>query len=122
MGQSCARVVEYPGLYPTLLDLCGLPRAPWLEGKSLQPLLENPKAPWNKPAYTVSVRDWYVGRSVRNERWRYTVWDERRRGAALFDHDHDPNEMPNLLQNPKHAAVVPELSALLGNGPVAKRP
>ncbi len=121
-GQACGRVVEYIDMYPTLLELCGLPRAPWLEGKSFKPLLENPKAVWNKPAYTVAVRDWYIGRSVRNERWRYTEWDEGRRGAALFDHSQDPHEMRNLAQDPKQAAVVRELAALLRTGPVSRRP
>ncbi len=120
-GQACPRVVEYLDMYPTLLELCGLPRAPWLQGKSLKPLLDNPQAAWTKPAFTVQVRDWYIGRSVRNDRWRYTEWDEGRRGAALFDHDHDPNEMHNLSQDPKHASVVRELSALLKNGPVRAR-
>jgi arylsulfatase A-like enzyme len=121
-GQVCPRVVEYLDLYPTLLDLCGLPHAPWLEGRSLRSLLENPRAPWDKPAYTVQVRDWYVGRSVRNERWRYTEWDEGRRGAALFDHERDPQEMRNLAQDLRHVAVVREMSSLLRKGPIARRP
>jgi uncharacterized sulfatase len=108
-------------MYPTLVDLCGLPAASWLQGKSLRPLLANPRASWTKPAYTVQVRDWYVGRSVRTERWRYTEWDEGRRGAALFDHERDPNEMRNLAQDPKYATVVREMTSLLRMGPVAKR-
>lgn len=121
-GQASRRVVEFVDIYPTLLDLCGFPRAPWLEGTSLKPLLDNPGARWDKPAYTVQVRDWFVGRSVRTERWRYTEWDEGRRGAALFDHDRDPNEMRNLARNPELAPVVQELRSLLRKGPVAINP
>ncbi len=117
-GQMCPRVVQYLDMYPTLLDLCALPKAPWLQGVSLKPLLENPKAAWNRPAYTVQVRDWYLGRSVRNERFRYTEWDEGRRGASLFDHDKDPNEMRNLAQDPAHEAVVKLLRQLLHTGPI----
>lgn len=119
-GQSSPRVVQYLDLYPTLVDLCGLPSAPWLEGTSLSPLLNNPKADWRRPAYTFQTRDWYLGRSVRNERWRYTEWDEGRRGAALFDHDSDPHEMRNLAQNPAYASVVKEMAALLRKGPPLK--
>ncbi len=119
-GQVSRRVVQYLDLYPTLLDLCGLPQASWLEGTTLSPLLANPKAPWNRPAYTFQVRDWYLGRSVRNERWRYTEWDEGRRGSALFDHNTDPQEMRNLAQSTAHAAVVQEMSALLRKGPRMK--
>ena len=33
--------------------------------------------------------------------------------AELYDHDNDPNEFINLALDPKHAAVVAELRALL---------
>jgi uncharacterized sulfatase len=116
-GRASRRVVQYLDLYPTLLELCGLPAAKWTEGASLSPLLSDPDAAWNRAAYTFQVRDWYLGRSVRNERWRYTEWDDGRRGAALFDHDHDPSEMRNLAQSTAHASVVEQMRTLLGKGP-----
>ena len=112
-GQASPRVVQYLDMYPTLVDLCGLPRAPWTQGVSLAPLLENPKAAWERPAYTVQVRNWWIGRSVRTERWRYTEWDEGRRGSALFDHDADPDEMANLASDPAHADTVRSMRRLL---------
>ncbi|MBI3210576.1 MAG: sulfatase [Candidatus Solibacter usitatus] len=121
-GQTSPRVVEFLNMYPTLVDLCGLPKAPWLEGVSVAPLLRNPRSAWNRPAYTVVTRGWFLGRSVRTERWRYTEWNEGRRGSALFDHDHDPHEMRNLAQDTKHAPVVQEMTALLRKGPIARRP
>jgi arylsulfatase A-like enzyme len=119
-GRASPRTVQYLDMYPTLADLCGLPRPKHLEGASLRPLLDKPDAPWNRPAYTVQVRGWFIGRSVRTERWRYTEWDEGRRGAALYDHDNDPHEMRNLAADPKHAATVAQLRKLLREGPVAK--
>jgi uncharacterized sulfatase len=109
-------------MYPTLADLCGLPRPKHLEGTSLRPLLDNPNARWDRPAYTVQVRGWFIGRTVRTERWRYTEWDEGRRGAALYDHDADPHEMRNLATDPKHAATVAQMRKLLREGPVSKKP
>ena len=120
-GQASKRVVQYLDMYPTLADLCGLPRAPWLEGVSLKPLLENPKAEWDRPAYTVAVRNWSIGKSVRTERWRYTEWDEGKRGSALFDHDADPDEMANLAADPAHAGTVAAMRRLLREGPIARR-
>jgi uncharacterized sulfatase len=118
-GRASPRVVQYLDMYPTLVDLCGLPPASWLEGASLRPLLDNPDAPWDKPAYTVQTRNWFLGRTVRTERWRYTEWDEGRRGAALFDHQSDPYEMRNLAAAPEFKATVEELRGLLRRGPAA---
>jgi uncharacterized sulfatase len=118
----CRRTVQYLDMYPTLVDLCGLPKAGWLEGASLSPLLANPAVVWNRPAYTVQARNWFIGRSVRTERWRYTEWDEGRRGSALYDHETDPHEMRNLAADRKHASTVTELQKLLRDGPVARDP
>jgi uncharacterized sulfatase len=112
-GKVSKRVVEYLDLFPTLTDLCGLPRPPWVEGTSLRPLLEDPSARWDRVAYTVQTRNWFVGRSVRDERWRYTEWDEGRRGAALYDHDVDGSEMRNLVEDKSHAEVVGRMKRLL---------
>jgi arylsulfatase A-like enzyme len=101
-GQTCRHPVEYLSMYPTLVELCGLPKPQWLEGASLAPLLENPQAAWDRPAFTVQPRDWFIGRSIRTERWRYTEWDEGRRGSMLFDEEHDPHEMHNLAHDPAH--------------------
>jgi arylsulfatase A-like enzyme len=120
-GKASERVVEYLDIYPTLAELCGLDGPAGLEGTSLVPLLEDPQVSWDKPAYTVQTRGWYLGRSVRTERWRYTEWDEGRRGTMLFDHAGDPGELRNLADDPSLADVAAELRRLLRNGPVAGR-
>lgn len=120
-GRASSRVVQYLDMYPTLMDLCRLDGPTTLEGRSLRPLLKNPKAQWNHPAFTVQTRGWFIGRSVRTERWRYTEWNEGRRGAMLFDHNHDPDETHNLTGDPRHIAVVKEMKDLLSRGPIAAR-
>ncbi|MFN7936794.1 MAG: sulfatase [Bryobacteraceae bacterium] len=112
-GKPSKRVVQYLDLFPTLTDLCGLPKPAWAQGTSLRPLLENPEARWDRVAYTVQARNWFIGRSVRDERWRYTEWDEGRRGSALYDHDSDPHEMRNVATNPAHTAVVARMKKML---------
>ncbi|MCP5115003.1 MAG: sulfatase, partial [bacterium] len=112
-GQTSPRVVQYLDMYPTLVELCNLPAPAWLEGESLAPLLRDPGSQWDKPAYTVQTRNWFIGRTVRTERWRYTEWDEGRRGAALYDHESDPHEMHNLAKDPAQAETIRELSGLL---------
>jgi len=116
-GRACSRIVEHVNVFPTLADLAGLEAPANLDGISLRPLLHDPLAPWDRPAYTERAKNEKMkippGRSVRNERWRYTQWDEGRKGEELYDHAGDPGEMRNLATDPSHAPVVAELARLL---------
>lgn len=121
-GGVSPRIVELIDLYPTLADFAGLAPPANLPGASLRPLLAQADAPWDRPAFTQVERPGFPGRSVRTPRWRYTEWDEGRRGAELYDYDVDPGEMNNLDAEPKHAAVVAKHKALLKkNWPVRVR-
>ena len=112
-GKASPRTVELLDIYPTLADLAGLTPPPGLEGASLRPLIDDPQAPWSLPAYTQVQRKGFPGHSVRTERWRYTEWDRGAKGEELYDHDQDPQELHNLAHDPKQAAVVAEMKALL---------
>jgi iduronate 2-sulfatase len=112
-GKPCPRTVEFVDLYPTLADLAGLTPPKNLAGASLKPLLENPQAAWNRPAFTQVQRGGFPGYSVRTERWRYIEWDDGKQGAQLYDHDADPHEFHNLAGEAKHAEVVKEMKALV---------
>jgi iduronate 2-sulfatase len=118
-AQLSARTVQLLDLYPTLLELCGLPRPPGLEGHSLVPLLRNPRAKWNHPAFSVTLFQGKLGKSVRTERWHYVEWDEGRAGAMLFDHARDPLELKNLADDANFAPTVRELKRLLKQLPAA---
>jgi uncharacterized sulfatase len=101
------------------MELCGLTMPPGLEGQSLVPLLDNPTAAWDSPAFTLVAREDWLGRSVRTERWCYTEWDYGRRGVELYDLRADPRESENLAKEPRFAPVISELKKLLHTGPVA---
>ena len=55
----------------------------------------------------------FKGYSVRNERYRYTEWDGGKRGAELYDHESDPQEITNLADKPEMAGVVKEMKGQL---------
>ncbi len=112
-GQACRRIVETIDIYPTLADLAGAPRPENLAGVSLRPLLENPAAKWDRPAFTQVQRKGFPGRSVRTERWRYTEWDHGRKGVELYDHDTDPREFKNLAKDPAYADTVAQLREMI---------
>ena len=119
-GITSYRTVELIDLFPTLADLCGLPFPDGLEGASVTPLLENPMAPWTKPAITDlvrrkdrSIKEGINGRSVRTERYRYTEWDKGTEGIELYDTYSDPNEWYNLAADPNYKYTIQRLAKLL---------
>lgn len=115
-GQRSPSLVELLDVYPTLCDLAGVPAPASLQGKSLRPVLNNPLASFHEGAFTQARRGAkaeHWGRSVRTARWRCTEWDEGRNGIELYDHAADPHEFTNLANDPKHAAVLKELRAML---------
>ncbi len=111
-NRKSGRTVELLDLYPTLVDLCDLPKRPELEGRSLRPLLANPDAPWDKPAITSLAQNRV---SVRTERYRYTRYQD---GEELYDHQNDPLEWSNLAGNADHAETKARLAKLLPKEPV----
>ncbi len=113
-GRSSSRLIEFIDFYPTLVELCSLPAPAHLQGRSIVPLLDDPKLAWKEAAYTQVRRGRIDGYSVRTERWRYTEWDSGRAGAELYDHRNDPQELHNLAGDPKMAGTVAEMKRLLG--------
>ena len=125
-GKASGRTVELVDLHATLADLCGI-TVPETDGKSLKPLLADPNAKWEKPAITQVSRGtptstgeqrpkgqpWFMGYSIRTERYRYTEWDGGAKGVQLYDYDTDPGELKNLAKDPTHAELVKELKAKL---------
>ncbi len=113
-GQTCKRIVESQDIYPTLVDLCGLPKQNELDGKSLMPLLQSPSAQWDKPAYSVWSEDGKSlhGVAVRTETWRYAEYGKDGANGAMLLDPADPNELKNFADDPKNKPVVAELSAL----------
>jgi uncharacterized sulfatase len=111
------RTVELLDVYPTLAELTKLPPPPALQGRSLAPLLREPTAPWDRPAFTQVTRGnretGFMGYSVRTEQWRYIEWDEGKRGRQLYNEREDPAELRNLADDSRHEKVVAEMRQLL---------
>jgi arylsulfatase A-like enzyme len=112
-SQVSERVVQLLDLYRTLADLCGLPSPNGIEGRSLAPLLRNPKANWNYPSFAVVQFQGKFGASVSTERWHYVEWDEGRAGSMLLDTANDPRELKNLSSDPQSASTVQMMKDLL---------
>ena len=115
-GAACGRLIEAVDLCPTILEYCGVPVPKNLEGLSLLPLLDNPNRPWKKGAFTMQPRSRdTIGRSVRTERYRYTEWGNENT-AELYDHQTDPRENHNLVEDAKSIDTLTEMRKLLHGG------
>jgi arylsulfatase A-like enzyme len=114
-GARSHRIVEMIDLYPTLADLCGLPAPEGVDGVSLRPLLDNPEAEWDRPAYTVwnEHGKGVTGIAVRTERWRYAEYFGHGAGCFLTDPVNDPAELVNLAGDPAYKTVVEEMHRLV---------
>jgi arylsulfatase A-like enzyme len=112
-GASTDALVELIDLFPTLVQLAGLPPASGVEGDSLVPLLEDPTASWNKPAFSSYPKQGYLGKAMRTERFRYVEWsrDGKVEAVELYDHQKDPQENQNVAGDPAYAQAVEELAA-----------
>ncbi len=100
-GTRCDTPVSLLDIYPTLLELAGLPPKPDNEGQSLVPLLKDPSAKRERPP----VMTWQRGNhAVRTERWRYIRY--RDGSEELYDHSKDPWEWHNLANDPQYADVI----------------
>jgi len=115
--RSTDRPVEFVDVYPTLAELCRLRAPRGLEGRSLRPLVANARASWDKPALTQVRRggrgESFMGYSIRTTRWRYTEWDDGRKGVELYDEVNDPHEQHNLAAEPAHAKTVNDMKRAL---------
>jgi iduronate 2-sulfatase len=126
-GQGGSRVVEFLDLYPTLSDLCGLKNVPGsLHGRSLRPLLENPRVTWDHAAVTQVHRNREGGSAVRGDsirtsRCRYTMWDGGREGEELYDYEQDPRELKNLAGEDRASALKTRLRTQLERTIEARR-
>jgi arylsulfatase A-like enzyme len=99
----CKRPAELLDVYPTLLELCGLPPKAELEGRSLMPQLRHPSAPRYAPAITTHNHD---NHGVRSEHWRYIRYADG--SEELYDMRKDPNEWSNLAGHPEYAHIIRE--------------
>lgn len=111
-GARSGRTVSLLDLYPTLLELAGLPPKEGLDGRSLVPLLEDPNADWNRPV----ISTYQIGEySVRGERFHYLRYVDG--SEELYDLETDPEEWTNLAADPRYAGEKARLAALLPTDP-----
>lgn len=102
-GQRCTQPAELLDIYPTLIELAGLPPRDDLEGISLVPQLQQATARRTRPAITSHNQG---NHAIRSERWRFIHYADG--SEELYDLQNDPQEWVNLIHKPELAAVIAE--------------
>lgn len=102
-GAKCDQPVELLDLYPTLVQMCDLPKQKHLMGHSLVPQLLDATAKRDWPAITTHNQG---NHSVVTSGWRYVHYADG--SEELYNLKVDPDEWHNLAKDPKHADVLKE--------------
>jgi arylsulfatase A-like enzyme len=141
-GKSFDALVSLLDLFPTVCDLAGIEHPPWLQGKSLLPLVRGEKDELHEQLFGEQTYHaaYEPQRTVRTARYRYIRrYDDRdqpvlanaddtpakaallelgwleqpRDEEMLFDLAFDPGEANNLIGEPRMAEVAREMRARL---------
>jgi arylsulfatase A-like enzyme len=103
-GQICKMVVSLQDIYPTLVEMAGLPEKSDIEGRSLVPLVQNPhRTDWNWPILMT-----YLGVDyIKTNQYRYVRNGDE---SMLSNVVKDPYEWNNLAADEKYKPVIENLS------------
>ena len=127
-GKKTKALAELVDLFPTLAELCGLPMPAGLDGKSLVPILKEPKRRLKLGAFTQHPRPAYydrepekrpkaMGYSIRTADVRYTEWRDWQSKAVvareLYLTETDPAELKNHADDPSQKERLATAERLL---------
>jgi arylsulfatase A-like enzyme len=113
-GREIDAPVELLSLYPTLLELCRLPKNTENEGISLVPILKGGATGENYGAITTYG---WSNHAIRTADYRYIRFEDG--SEELYDVKRDPNEFNNLAGNSNYVKLKDRLKEQL---PVMNRP
>ncbi len=108
------KIAAHIDLMPTLVDLAGgkLPEGQ-VEGRSLLPLIDDPKADWADRYLFTNVARWKTGADPDDSKWDKFAVRNQRFGLVgekkLYDMENDPGQKVNVID--KHPEVVKEMRA-----------
>ncbi|MDA1279166.1 MAG: sulfatase-like hydrolase/transferase [Chloroflexi bacterium] len=125
-GKIIGRVTSQLDLNATILDAAGAPPLPSSVGRSLLPLIANPKSDsWHDiafseyctepgdPAHSDGERSWQ-NRMVREDDWKLNYYHGL--PSQLYNLAEDPGETHDLIDEPQHAKVALHLTSLVLDG------
>jgi iduronate 2-sulfatase len=138
-GLKSNSIVEFIDLFPTIVEAAGLDPVALCpeysanilecsEGRSFASLLDNPRQSFKEYALSQIVRTRSMGYTLRDDRYRYVEWIpieqqplsentcsrnliwDKLYGRELYDHQLDPEENNNIVDDEMYAVVVEQMS------------
>lgn len=115
-GKTCDALTAHVDLFSTLIEIAGATITPkmqsQLEGRSMVPLLKNPKAPWSDRMLVHHAGRWKNGQAAEAKHSKSAIQNSRFtlvNNVELYDLESDPGETSNVID--QHADVAAELRA-----------
>lgn len=122
-GGAIQQLVSLVDLPATLLDAAGIDLPEDMQGRSILPLLRRERDDWPQDVF-IQITERRDGRALRTSRWKYEITSitepavggsSAYRETLLYDLQHDPHELYNLIDQPALAQVRSDLrERLLG--------
>lgn len=100
-------------IYPTLVELTGLPARPDLDGASLIPILRNPDTIIDRSVITTYD---FADYSVRQGNWHYIKYVDD--SEELYNLEADPEEWYNLASDDSYTDLIAEMQKALPENPI----
>ncbi|MEC7802923.1 MAG: sulfatase/phosphatase domain-containing protein, partial [Verrucomicrobiota bacterium] len=102
-GREIEKLSAHIDLLPTLADIAGISKFPkgQIDGRSLVPLLKNPKAEWRDRYLFTHKGRWQTGTEPTERKWKgFAVRNERFRLVEnnLYDMKKDPAQTQNVSE------------------------
>ncbi len=107
-GKKINAPVEMLSIYPTLLELSGLPAYQRNEGYSLVDMMQQDKGLADAKAITTYGMN---NHAIKMNGYRYIQYEDGK--EEFYDHNSDPNEWNNEAGNPKYKAQIKKMKSFL---------
>ncbi len=117
-GEVISQMVQNVDIAPTILEAAGLQKPAQMRGASFVPLLTGKSVPWRDRIFYEYYWEYEFPQTptmhgVRTDRYKliryHGIWDTN----EFFDLQEDPNELHNLIADPRYQDTIASLTAEL---------
>lgn len=113
-GKTHKNVVSLLDIFPTLIEMCGLPEPEdHMDGQSISGVLKGKSSGKGRTAVMANKTEGY---SVISDRWHYNYYGKSGK-EELFDAVNDPEELHNLSENASFDKILKKMRKFIPEAP-----